>query len=129
MRRCPANEKGVILAEFLMSLAVLVTVLVGSCFIFSAAHQMSEDAHERVLALGAAQSALESVKNTPIAAVPLINTGGMVPVGLNNGAIVITTNPANVANVQIATVTVTVNWTGPRGRQRSLQVSTMRSRF
>lgn len=123
------NSKGVVLMEFLMSLGLLAIVLVGTCFIFSSAHQLSEDAHERVLALSAASSALEAVKNTPIAAVPAINTAGMVPADLRNGQIQIATNPANVANVQIATVTVTVSWTGPRGRARSLTVSTMRSRF
>ncbi len=128
-RKRNQNPRGVILAEFLMSLAVLVIVLVGTCFIFVAAHRLSEDSHQRILALSAASAALEAVKNTPIGAVPNINTGGMVPVDLPNGQIAITTNPADVSNATIGTVTVTVTWTGPGGRQRSIQLSTMRSSF
>jgi Tfp pilus assembly protein PilX len=123
------SKRGIILAEFLMSLGILVAVLVGTCFIFVAAHRLSEDSHQRILALSAASAALETVKNTPIAAVPAINTNGMVPADLPNGQIAITTNPANVANATIATVTVTVTWTGPGGRARNIQMSTMRSNF
>ncbi|MBI4971563.1 MAG: hypothetical protein HZC17_06975 [Candidatus Omnitrophica bacterium] len=123
------NSKGIILAEFLVSLAILAIVLLGTCFIFSYAHQLSEDSHDRVLALAAASSALEAVKNNPIAAVPSINTNGMVPADLRNGQIQIATNPANVTNATIATVTVTVSWTGPKGRARSLQVTTQRSKY
>ena len=124
------EKRGVILTEFLVSLVIVGMALLGSCFVLKAAHQLAEDSHQRVLALATASTVLEAVKNTPIAAVPAINTNGMVPADLRNGLIAITTNPGgNLQNVTIATVTVTVSWTGALGRQRSLAVSTMRSRY
>ena len=121
--------KGIVMVEFLTGLALLVIVLLGTCSIFNYSHQLAEDSRQRILALGAASSVLETVKNTALASVPSINTAGMVPANLPSATITIATNPQNVSAANIATVTVTVNWTGPKGRARSLDVSTMRSRF
>ncbi|MBI4398191.1 MAG: hypothetical protein HY586_03610 [Candidatus Omnitrophica bacterium] len=119
------NKRGILLAEFLMSLVILVISLVGACIIFVQAHRLSEDSHERVLALSAASSVLEAVKDTAVGGVAQINTNGMIPAGLNNGQIAITVNPAGATT--LATVTVTVSWTAAGGRQKTLQLTTMRS--
>ena len=90
---------------------------------------MSEESRSRLLALNAARTTLETIKNTPLGAVPAINTANIVPQALPGGAIVIRTNPANLAGAVVATVTVTVSWIGPKNMPRTLQVTTMRSQF
>lgn len=79
--------------------------------------------------MNAARSTLEEIKDTTLSGVANIQTAGFIPADLPNGAITITTNPANVSAVTIATVTVTVTWTGPRNRPMTLEITTMRSAF
>jgi len=123
------SQKGVMLFELMMSLGLLMLVILMAFYILTAAHQLSEESRGRLLALNAAASVLEVVKETPISSVPAINVNNYIPVDLTNGNIVITTNPGNVAAVQIATVTVTVTWIGPKNRAMNLQMSTMKSQF
>ena len=123
------NQKGLTLIELMVSFFFLALIVLSSIYVLTAAHQMSEESRGRLLALNAARSTLEAVKQTTLTAVPAINTAPFVPAELRNGAIAIATNPVNLAGVQIATVTVTVSWNGPRNRPLTLQVTTMRSRF
>ena len=121
------SQKGLTLVEMMISICILTTVLGFSMYLIHTAHELSKDSRDRLLALHAARSTLETVKNTALSGVQAINTTAFVPNGLKNGAVAIATNPANLTGATIATVTVTVSWTGSRNRARTLQMSTMRS--
>ena len=129
MKRQPGSQKGVTLAEAVIALGVLLPTMLIVLLVLINAHQTSQEARQRLLALNAARSVLEIVKDTPLLNVPAINTAPYVPGELVNGAIAIATNPASLANVNLATVTVSVSWRGPRNRPYTLEVSTMRSRY
>ena len=129
MSQKPGSQKGVTLVEAVIALGILLPVMLTVLFVLMNAHQISQEARQRLLALNAARSVLEVVKDTPLLNVPAINTAPYVPGELVNGAIAIATNPANLANVNLATVTVSVSWRGPRNRPYALEVSTMRSRY
>lgn len=124
------SERGVTLIEFMFSMAILGLVALMSFYVLTSARQMSESNRARLLALNAARSTLEQVKNTPLISVPTMSTSALIPSNLPSGAITITTNPAAVtAATTVATITVTVSWRGARNRTESLQLSTMRSRY
>ena len=123
------REKGLTLIELMIDLGILLPVLGIALAILVVSNEMSEESRERLLALNAARSTLEAVKDTPLVNVPAIPTAPLVPAGLRNGAINITTNPVNLVGAQIATVTVTVSWSSRRNRAKTLQVTTMRSQF
>lgn len=124
-----SGEKGLTLLEVLFSFGLMTLVLLSSFYVLTSAHHMSEESRSRLLALNAARTTLETIKNTPLGAIPGINTANIVPRALPGGAIVIRTNPANLAGAIVATVTVTVSWTGPKNMPRTLQITTMRSQF
>lgn len=121
------NQRGFTLVELLISSFVLVVVVGSAIFALRQAQMMSTESRLRLLAIHAGRSTVETIKNTALTSVSSISTAALVPADLTNGSITITTNPANVSGVTIATVTVTVNWTGPKNMARSLQISTMRS--
>lgn len=123
------NKQGVLILEmlFAFSLLSIVTISAGGLLIKTA--QMSADNKGRILALQAAQSALETIKDTPLTSITRINTASFVPTGLNQGTVTIQTNPTIGSSTQIATITVTVSWRGSLNRLQQLQVSTMKSRF
>ena len=123
------DKKGFTLIELLFSVGLMTLALLSSFHVLTAAHQMSEESRSRLLALNAARTTLETIKDTPLVNVPAVNTAGFVPPDLPGGVVRITTNPANLLGVAVATVTVTVTWTGPKNMPRSLEVTTMRSQF
>lgn len=124
-----ASKGGMTLTEILISLGIVLPALLIAISVLATAQHLSNESRERLLALNAARTTLETIKDTPLQNVPNINPAASVPAGLRNGAITIVTNPVNLNGVQVATVTVTVTWTGSRNFQRSLQISTMRSRY
>ncbi|MDD5226294.1 MAG: hypothetical protein PHV97_03795 [Candidatus Omnitrophica bacterium] len=123
------NEKGVLLLEVLFAFFLLSFVVISSGGLLIKTAQMSADNKGRLLALQTAQSALETIKDTPLTSIATINTAAFIPTGLNQGAVTIQTNPTIATTTQIATITVTVSWRGASNRVQQLQVSTMRSRF
>lgn len=123
------NQRGFTLIELMISSFILVVVMGSAVYVLTQAQMMSGESRQRLLALHAARSTLETIKNTSLTSVPAINTAALVPAGLTGGSITIATNPANLAGVSVATVTVTVSWTGPKNMPRSLQISTMRSMY
>lgn len=121
---------GFTLMEVLLSLGIFTVVLVSSLYVLSSAHQLSTQSRERLLALTAARSTVEAIKNTPLVNIRSITTAAFIPPGLRNGNITILTNPGLIsANTQNATITVTVTWTGPKNIPQRLDITTMRSRF
>ncbi len=120
-------ERGMTLIELILSAAVMAIVLLSGLFALDESHRLASEARYKLLAMNAARSTLETVKNTALVNVPAINTAGLVPADLPGGGITITTNPANLVGATVATVTVTVNWTGTKGIPKNLQVTTMRS--
>ncbi len=123
------SRKGMTLVEVLAALTILLPTLLSAFYVLVVAQTMSQESRDRLLALNAARSTLETIKDTALTSVPNINTASFIPANLKNGAITITTNPANLGGQSLATVTITVNWLGPKNRARSLQVTTMRSRY
>lgn len=124
-----ATQKGLTLLEMLFSMAIFSLVVLTSFYALTMAHQLSQESRQRLLALNAARSALEEIKNTNLPNVPSISTAQFVPAGLRNGAMTIQTNPANVSAAAIATVTVNVTWLGNKNRNMTLSFTTMRSRY
>ena len=131
MRKIPPSysESGLTPIEVMTSLLVLLPSLLVIIFVLATAQHMSQESRERLLALNAARSTLETIKNTSLQNVSGINPVALVPADLRNGVIAITTNPVNLVGAQIATVTVTVTWNGVKNIPRSLRLSTMRSRY
>ncbi len=126
-RKREKSERGFTLIELLFSVTVLAVILLSCVFTLQEAQNLSTDARQRLLAMNAARSALETIKNTALVNVPAINTAPLIPADLPAGAMVIATNPANLAVVNVATVTITVSWRGPKNIPKNLQVTTMRS--
>ncbi len=122
-------QKGMSLVEVLFSFGLFALVALATFYVLVTAHQLSEDARQKLWAMNAARSTLEAIKDTTLTSVPTIPTAALVPPELRNGTITIVTNPTNLSGVQFATVTVRVQWTGSRNRQRLLQISTMKSRY
>lgn len=122
-------NRGFTLIELMMSMGLIALVLLASFYALMQAHYLSVESRSRLLALNAARSTIEAVKTTSLTAVPSMATAGYIPADLPNGAITIATNPSVLTNVSLATVTVTVTWRGPKNALRSLQLSTMRSRY
>jgi Tfp pilus assembly protein PilX len=123
------NESGVLLTEILFAFFLLSLVAVSAGGLLIKTAQMSEDNRGRILALQAAQSALETIKDTDLTSLATIDTTAFIPAYLKNGTLTIQTNPAIGANTQIAVITVTVSWQGAAKRPQQLQLSTMKSRF
>ncbi len=125
------SRTGFTLIEVLVSLAVLVTVLGTTSAALVSAQQFSEESRARLLAMNAARTVLETVKQTPLSQITAINLSNLVPSALKNGAITMATSSATgVLSVDpIATVTVTVSWIGPKNRTETLQLTTMRSKY
>ncbi len=125
------GNKGFTLIEILVSIGILAILMGTSVAVLIGARQLSEDSRGRFLAMDAGRSVLETVKGTPLTQLGTIAPAGFVPAELKNGSIVITTSSAtgNLAVDPIATVTVTVTWTGPQNRTRTLQLTTMRSKY
>lgn len=123
------NNRGVLLLELLLGFFLLAFVVVSAAGLLIKTAQMAEDNKGRLLALQAAQSALETIKDTPLTSISSINTADLIPTGLKQGTLAIQTNPVIGTNTQIATITVTVSWNGTGNRAQQLLVSTMKSRF
>lgn len=129
MNRIMTERSGFTLLEIMISFVVLSIAVLSAVYVLEYGQKVSVDCRKTLIALNAARSTLEVVKNTPLAGVPGIATAGLVPAELTNGAVVITTDPSNLAGAQFAVVTVTVSWRGTSNRLNSLQVSTIRSAF
>lgn len=123
------GQKGLTLLELMLSFALLALVVLSAYYVLISALQMSEEARYRLLALNAARSTLEAVKDTPLQNISSITTDDFVPADLPNGTITILTNPNPVGNAVLATVTVRVGYTGAKNMPRQLEITTMRSRF
>ncbi len=124
-------KKGFTLIEVLVSIGILTILMGTSLAVLVESRQFSEDSRSRVLAMDAARSVLEVVKETPLSLVPSITVANYVPAGLKTGSIAITTSSAtgDLTVDSIATVTVTVTWNGTKNRTRTLQLTTMRSKY
>ena len=121
------KENGLTLVELMFSILILGIVLLSCLYTLQEAHNLSKDARCKLLAMNAARSVLETIKNTALVNVPAINTAGLVPADLPSGTITIATNPANLNAAAVATVTITVNWRGSKNMLKNIQVTTMRS--
>jgi Tfp pilus assembly protein PilX len=124
-----SNESGSLLLEILFAFLLLSFVVISSGGLLAKTAQMSADNKGRLLALEAAQSALETIKDTSLTSIANINTAALIPANLNQGTMTIQANPTIGATTQIATITVTVSWRGSLNRTQQLQISTMKSRF
>lgn len=123
------NQKGFTLVELMFSTAILGLVVLLSFKLLTSAHQMSQESRYRLIAANTVRSILEEVKDTPLQLVTSIDTSVYIPTDIPNGAVQILTNPGNLAGASLATVTIRMTWTNPRGFPGVLEVTTMRSSF
>lgn len=126
-KRKECSQKGFTLVEVMLSTFVLVLVVGSALFALRQSQMMAEESRLRLLAMHAARTTLETIKDSALASVTAISTTGIVPEDLPNGEIEITTNPTVLTGVTVATVTVTVTYTGPNNMPRTLEITTMRS--
>ena len=135
------GRSGFTLIEFLFSLVVFATVLGGALAVLQSAQQLSEDSQQRLIAMNAAKTVLEMMKNTELTLeqIPNLNTA----VNLPNGSVAIdsaTPGGEDLDDANYAAFTVYVYWT-PKGSTRAnvctladnigcrnVQVTTVRSR-
>ena len=130
IKRRLRNQQGLTLVELLFAAAVVSIAMLSSAFMILQGRQMALDARTKLLAVNAARSVLELVKDTPLTSVSGLSTTSYIPSSLPSGAIAITTNPSPiVSSTTIATVTVTVTWKGSRNRTQTLAITTQRSAY
>ena len=117
--------------EILVAVGILAILMGTSAAVLVGSRHLSEDSRGRLLALDAARSVIETVKETSLSQVPSITLTSFVPASLKDGSIAMTTSSAtgDLTVDNIATVTVTVTWSGPKNSTRTLQLTTMRSKY
>ena len=124
------NGRGLTLIELLVATAVVSIAMLASAFMVLQGRQMAVDARTKLLAVNAARSVLEAVKDTPLTALSTITLSSYVPSALPSGSITLTTNPSSIiSTTTIATLTVTVSWRASRNRTQTLAISTQRSAY
>ncbi|MDP3921114.1 MAG: type II secretion system protein [Candidatus Omnitrophota bacterium] len=124
-----SSQRGLTLIELMISMGILLITVLLAFYVLTTSQQMAEHARGRLSALNAARSVMEAIKDTSIDGIAEIVLADFVPDELQNAAVTIATNPTPVAaDDPIATVTVTVAWTGPNNRDMALAISTMKSR-
>ncbi len=119
------HERGMTLVEMIMSLTILAVGVLAAIFVMTTAKQMAEDARFKLMAVNAAKSVLEVVKDTPLANVAGIDESDYVPADLPDAEITLLTN----GSTPLITVTVRVEWTGAKGRAQQIEVTSMRSAY
>ena len=111
-------EGGFTLIEFLFSLVVFATILGGSLAALQTAQQLSEDSQSRLIAMNAARTVLELMKDPDKNLTQAAAVTTAVP--LQNGSVTIDWRPANpgagetLANTDYATFLVYIYW-APKG--------------
>lgn len=124
--RCQA---GMSMLEVLISFAVLALVSLTAVKLGVDSQRLTQDTQLKLLATGAARSVMEVVRTTPLTDVPSISTASYIPTDLPGASIAITTSPSNLTGVDIATITIRVSWIGSQNRTRTMDVTTMKTRY
>jgi type II secretory pathway pseudopilin PulG len=127
------SQSGMTMLEVLFSFAILALVSLNAVKLSLSAQQMTQDTQLKLLAVGAARSVMEVVRTTPLDTLDdnpsPITASSYVPADLPSGAIAITTSPASLTGVDVATITVRVTWTGSKNRSRTLDLTTIKTRY
>jgi prepilin-type N-terminal cleavage/methylation domain-containing protein len=126
---------GFTLIELMLSLALVLIASAGTLQAIQAANVLSIEARETTIAMNDARAVLERVKITNLSALPNNTTVDASSVWADLNSFV----SNSLADEQIRVtggsgsslrqVTVTVNWTAPRNKQKSVQFSTLKSFF
>jgi len=129
------NNKGFTLIELMIALVVLVVAAAGALQAIYAANILSIEAKETTIAMNDARAVLDRIKITPLASLPDSATvdartvwtdlNSFVSNSLSNEQIQVTGD----TGTQLKQVTVTVSWQGPRNKQKSVQLVTLKSFF
>ena len=114
------SKRGFTLLELIITSAILLIAISGLLVVYVQVFILDESNRELVIAANDAQYVLEQIKGVAFASI-----GNYVPPALNN------LQNENIPNPTVATissrvkeVSVTVNWTGKRGRARSFSLTT-----
>ena len=119
------TERGFALAELLMVTALMVTSLGAIASLFLSTASLREQDRELEAALTACQNALEALRSTPIADLPIRDGGGFAAPGLDPvtgdvdgfpGSITVTVDSTD-GTTTIYRVTTRVDWQGRSGTQ------------
>jgi len=123
------GQAGMTMLEILISFAVLALVSLTAIKLSINSQQLTQDTQLKLLATGAGRSVMELVRSTPLTDVPSIITTPYIPADLPGATIALTTSPGNLAGVDIATITIRVSWTGSQGRPRTMDLTTLKTRY
>lgn len=124
--RCRA---GMTMLEILISFGILAIVSLSGIRLVTGSQMLTQDTQLKLLAVGAARSVMEVVRTTPLTDVPSVSTVAYVPADLPSAAIAISTSPVSLTGVDIATITIRVTWRGSQNRVRTLDLTTIKTRY
>lgn len=122
-------SRGMTMLEVLFSFAILAVVSLTGVRLVTTSQMLTQDTQLKLIALGAARSVMEVVRTTPLADVSAISTSGYIPTDLPNATIAISTSPANLSAADIGTITIRVTWRGSQNRTRTLDITTVKTRY
>ena len=124
------NQSGMTMLEILFSFGILALVSLTAVKLTVGSQMQTQDTQLKLLALGAGRSVMENVRMTPLADVPSITTSTYIPSDLPGASIAITSSPSgSLTGVDIATITVRVSYTGSMGRSRTVDLTTVKTRY
>ncbi len=129
------NNKGLTLVELLVSLLIIVITSAGALQAIYAANILSIESKETTIAMNDARAVLERVKITSLSLLPSNTTvnantiwadlATFISNNLDSEQVLVTGGDG----ISLRQITVTVNWTGPRNKQKSVQFTTLKSFF
>lgn len=119
------NQRGMTLVEMMMSFGLLALVVLSNYFVLMQAQYMSIDSRRKLIALNAARTALEVVKDTPYGSVAALSFTPYVPADLPNAAITMQRNAVNPNS----TITINVTYLGAKNIPKTVSLTTMKSLY
>jgi len=129
------NKKGFTLVELMVSLLIIVITSAAALHAIYSANILSIESKETTIAMNDARAVLEQVKITSLSSLPSNTTisadniwadlATFISNNLNGEQILITGG----SGMSLRQITVTVNWNGPRNKQKSVQFTTLKSFF
>ena len=87
------GQKGFTLIELMISAFILTMIAGASIYTLVTAQYAAQESRQRLLAIHAARTTLETIKDTGLINLTAINTAGFVSPDLTNGAVTITYSP------------------------------------
>ena len=129
------KNRGFTLIEIIIALLIVIIASAAMLQAIHAANILSIESKEMTIAMNDARAVLEQVKITSLGSLPTSTTvnantiwGNLttfISNNLNNEQVQVTGG----GGITLRQITVTVNWTGPRNKPKSVQFTTLKSFF